>query len=324
MAESTQANKMEDRQQVIEVETKKIKLDSNGTLNILNTFEFVKVLNENNLSKLMIIQAVKKDETRENKNAVIIFEKPHFGLEEVKSFLQIDNPYDIDLQNDIYNKFCLYPLRPYNNVQVQLIYPATEQHIQKYSMQEFFFVKESFEDYQNLTLKFINETQLNLKWVYNILEHKTESERIIFEDPDPQNGFILLPDMKWDCKVVDNLYVLAIVHQKDLLSLRNLTGEHIGLLENVRDKSLRALEEKFDVKKEKLRAYFHYQPSFYHLHVHFTHIKNQMPGMPERNIQLNQVLENLRIDSSYYQKVTMEMAVKKNDKLYDLFKHKFD
>ncbi len=29
--------------------------------------------------------------------------------------------------------------------------------------------------------------------MYNILEHKTEKERIIFEDSDPTNGFILLP-----------------------------------------------------------------------------------------------------------------------------------
>ncbi len=41
-----------------------------------------------------------------------------------------------------------------------------------------------------------------LQWVYNILEKKQESERIVFEDPDPETGFILLPDMKWDCKQV--------------------------------------------------------------------------------------------------------------------------
>lgn len=191
-------------------------------------------------------------------------------------------------------------------------------------MQEMFFVQETFEEYKNLTLKFINETQLNLKWVDNILEHKTEVERIIYEDPDPVNGFILLPDLKWDSRVVDNLYVLAIVHQKNLLSLRSLTLNHVSLLENVREKCFKALEEKFGVKKEKLRAYFHYQPSFYHLHIHFSHIKYQAPGMPERNILLNQVIDNLRIDSSYYQKATMDMVVKKNEKLYDLFKHKFD
>ena len=28
--------------------------------------------------------------------------------------------------------------------------------------------------------------QFSLQWVYNVLEHKKEVERIIFEDPDPK------------------------------------------------------------------------------------------------------------------------------------------
>lgn len=99
----------------LDVDAKRLKLDCTETINILNTFEFVKVLNENNLSKLIIIHAHKKDETSENNNAVIIFEKPHFGLDEVKSFLSINNPYETDIQNDIYTKFCIYPLRPFNS-----------------------------------------------------------------------------------------------------------------------------------------------------------------------------------------------------------------
>ena len=52
--------------------------------------------------------------------------------------------------------------------------------------------------------------------MYNILEKKTESERIVFEDPDPDNGFILLPDMKWDGKQVYNMLFLwegLVVHK---------------------------------------------------------------------------------------------------------------
>lgn len=37
---------------------------------------------------------------------------------------------------------------------------------------------------------------------------KTESERIIFEDPDPATGFILLPDFKWS----DTSNVSSILH----------------------------------------------------------------------------------------------------------------
>lgn len=45
------------------------------------------------------------------------------------------------------------------------------------------------------------------------MEKKKESEFIIYEDPDPEDGFILLPDLKWDKKSVDNMYISAIVHR---------------------------------------------------------------------------------------------------------------
>lgn len=49
----------------------------------------------------------------------------------------------------------------------------------------------------------INLTYLTLcQWVYNILEKKAEADRIVYEDPDPEVGFVLLPDFKWDQKQV--------------------------------------------------------------------------------------------------------------------------
>ena len=158
----------------------------------------------------------------------------------------------------------------------------------------------------------------------NILEHKTEVERIVFEDQCKSNGFILLPDMKWDGKTIENLYLLAIIHQKQIGSLRDLDNSHIKLLENVRDKSIAAIEAKYNVQKGKIRAYLHYYPSFYHLHIHFTHINYQVPGFPERNHLINQVVENLKLDSDYYKKVSLECVVKRNDPLFELYKDRFE
>lgn len=156
------------------------------------------------------------------------------------------------------------------------------------------------------------------------MDHKKESERIVFEDQDPMNGFILLPDMKWDGKTFESLYLLAIIHQKDIQSLRDLNGEHISLLENIRDKSLETIEKMYNLKSNKIRAYLHYQPTFYHLHVHFTHIKFQIPGIPERNHQLTQVIENLKIDKDFYRKTSLQYAIKRNDPLFDLYKDRFE
>jgi len=91
--------------------------------NILNKFQFVKILNENAENKLIIIHAVKKlaeetnatNEKESHLNAVIILEKPHFGLDEVKSFLEINNPHTIDIDNDVYKKLSIYPSKPFNS-----------------------------------------------------------------------------------------------------------------------------------------------------------------------------------------------------------------
>ncbi len=39
------------------------------------------------------------------------------------------------------------------------------------------------------------------------------------------------------------------------------------------------LSEKFGLPESQVRAYFHYQPTYYHLHVHFTHLNYAAPGI---------------------------------------------
>lgn len=91
-------------------------------------------------------------------------------------------------------------------------------------------------------------------------------------------GFILLPDFKWDGKNPETFYALAIVHQLDLKSLRLLTAKHLPLLQNIQTKGIGAVKEKFGLDETQLRIYVHYQPSFYHFHIHFTALKYEAPG----------------------------------------------
>lgn len=78
-----------------------------------------------------------------------------------------------------------------------------------------------------------DDNVLILQWVYNILDHKAEAERIVFEDPHPDTGFILVPDLKWDQKTADNLYLLGICHLRGIACLRDLTDQHLPLLKNM-------------------------------------------------------------------------------------------
>lgn len=100
----------------------------------------------------------------------------------------------------------------------------------------------------------------------------------MYEDPCKELGFILLPDFKWDGKNPETIHVIAIVHHLNLKSLRSLTAEHLPLLRNIQSKGVAAIKEKYGLDETQLRIYLHYQPSFYHLHVHFTFLKYEAPG----------------------------------------------
>lgn len=160
---------------------------------------------------------------------------------------------------------------------------------------------------------------MSKQWVYNILDHKKESERIAYEDPCPENGFILLPDLKWDGKTSETLYLLALIHKRDIKSLRDLTDKHLPLLKNIRDKSIDAIQQKYGVKRSQLRIYLHYQPSFYHLHIHFTYLKHEAPGIfCEKSHLLDQVISNIELMPDYYQRATLSFVLKEADALFEL------
>lgn len=79
--------------------------------------------------------------------------------------------------------------------------------------------------------------------------------------------------------------------------------------------------EKFQVPSQRLRAYLHYQPSYYHLHVHFSVLGFEAPGTQvERAHLLSTVVSNLEMCGDYYQRVTLGYTVKEGDGLCDKFK----
>ncbi|KAL7074080.1 hypothetical protein ACQ4LE_006715 [Meloidogyne hapla] len=221
-------------------------------------------------------------------------------------------------KNDKYGNYEMALDPEKNLLKTTLIYPANDFDIQKYRRQEAFILYETPEDYKNITCNYLVETKQmeNLKWVYNFLDKKSEEERIIFENPDKQNGFILAPDLKWNGTNLDELYLLAVAHRRDLHSIRDLTPTELPLLENIRDECVKIIQEKYGLKKSQLKMYFHYQPTFYHLHVHIVHIKYEAPGLGCTSILLDTVIENLKIFPDFYAKATLPFIRKESDPLY--------
>lgn len=84
-----------------------------------------------------------------------------------------------------------------------------------------------------------------IQWAYNILDGQAERDRVVFSDPDPETGFVLLPDLKWDSADLQNLYMLALVRRRDVSSMRELNQTHLPLLKNI-------------LTKGKVSSYIHY------------------------------------------------------------------
>ncbi|KAF4320120.1 hypothetical protein BBO99_00002449 [Phytophthora kernoviae] len=230
------------------------------------------------------------------------------------------------LVNDIYSTFQGDVPRSVKPYKVNLIYPATEAHVRKHTDQKFHMVVETKEAYRMITKPYIDNIPAEkIEWVYNILDHKSETERIIYEDSHPRNGFVLLPDFKWsDPSNLESLYCLAIVHDRKLRSLRDLTGSHLKLLRNIRNASLEVLGEKFGVKASSVRMYLHYQPTYYHLHVHFSHVKMTLGTFAGKAVLLEDVIYNLSANSDHYKNATLSFVVgeMQHKPLFGLFREK--
>ena len=115
-----------------------------------------------------------------------------------------------------------------------------------------------------------------MNWVYNIIEGKKEVEDVIFRTVrgvDPERGFLLLPDLNWDRKSMESLHLLALVERRDIWSLRDLKKKHVLWLKDMRNKIIQATVGTYTtIEEDQLKLYVHYQPTYYHFHVHVVHV----------------------------------------------------
>ncbi|XP_077434019.1 m7GpppX diphosphatase [Vanacampus margaritifer] len=283
--------------------------------NVLSGFQTTTVLSDSAREKTIFVHGKLADQ-----NAVVILEKTPIN-EDILSEIFKASTLELDIRNDIYSTYRLQAPPHLNEMKATLVCPATEKHVKKYQRQESFLVEETADDYQSITLPFIQKQSFSVQWVYNILEKKAESERIVFEDSDPKLGFVLLPDFKWDQKQTDNLYLIAITHQRNIKSLRDLRSEHLPLLQNILQKGKEAILQRYSLPASKMRVYLHYQPSYYHLHIHFTKLGYEAPGCGvERAHLLTDVIQNLHSDPHYYKTRTLSFPLRADDGLLGQFK----
>lgn len=310
----------------LENEERKAKVRKDAGIKEMSNFKLAKVLSEDTKSKSIVLHLQDKtrttDEDKAVKDAVCMLERTPFSENMINLILSSDVKMNLQFNNDIYSQYlCNFP-EEINCVKNTLIYPANEKHLKKYSAQKTYMVNETPEIYQKVTVPYLEEEQAHLQWVYNILEKKAETDRILFEDPHPEDGFILLPDIKWDQKQMKNLYVMGLTHKHGIRTLRDINEKHLPLLKNMLHKGTETIKNIYKVLPSQLRVFVHYQPSYYHFHVHFTPIEYDAPGSVVGKAHLLQdIIDNVEnIDSNYYAKKTLCFVLREQNKLFSLFK----
>ena len=217
----------------------------------------------------------------------------------------------------------------------ELVYPASERQLARAMPSPgFAMILETPAIYQTVTKPFIDNivSSGSLSWLQNIVEVKKEKERILWNAP----GWILNIDTKWrthpDALTVPrsdwfkhestaDLYCLGIFKQDGVATLRDLKAEtHLSVLEEMLQQAPKVIEKVYGVPQDQLRIFVHYQPQFYHFHVHFTRLENDTGVQVEKAHLLMDIIQNLQTDPEYYQKRTMTYKLSLKDKLYRLIK----
>jgi len=164
-------------------------------------------------------------------------------------------------------------------------------------------IRETYEDYLDYIAK---RDPKKDRWIYNIIEGISEQDTILHKDEQ----CIVIPTYMWDGKNVDKLHILCMPTDIRLRCIRSLTSSHIPLLQYMKNTTLMVIKDKYNIDETQLKMFFHYEPSTYHLHIHFINAHNHdARSSVEYSHELNNVLFNLSICPVYYQKAILNKRI---------------
>ena len=94
------------------------------------------------------------------------------------------------------------------------------------------------------------------------------------------------------------------------------------MLRSMRDESYKAIEEKYNLDRRFVKAFFHYYPTFYHLHVHFVHISRAESASSYlgRGVFLEDVIQWIELCPDYMKKATFVVQVGEHHQIYKIYK----
>ncbi|CDH56795.1 scavenger mrna decapping enzyme [Lichtheimia corymbifera JMRC:FSU:9682] len=279
----------------------------------LRKFKFTRILSHDTRNKLVYVLGNVDDQL-----AILSFERAQYDDSLIPELAKHTCQLQDVVENNIYGWALGNIDIKQPDTRIKIIYPATELHVKKYEQQDRRMIVETPTMYRDITRPYIQSLPSErTQWVTNILNGTSEADRIIYRDNDPQNGFVILPDMKWD-GTCESLYWVAIAFRNDITCLRDLTPAHIPLLKSIQKAAYEKVKENTNLDADQLRLFIHYQPSYYHFHVHITAIAfADAPGVVAGQAHLlDSVIDNIEMYPEYYQRATLPFVIGNNHPLY--------
>ena len=199
------------------------------------------------------------------------------------------------MSNDVFEKYKIIcsPIKPLNGE----LFICND--ISKLSINTNIIMKETYDEY----LDYIKSRDIKKDlWIYNIIDGIAEQSQILYKDEE----CIIIPDFKFDNSSTSKLHILCMPTDKTIRCIRSLEQKHVELLKNMKEKTLREIKIRYNLDECNLKIYIHYNPSTYHLHIHFVNnLFHNISSSVEYSHELNNIIFNVELDSDYYKKIVL-------------------
>lgn len=271
------------------------------------------------ITKLQVVRVLSRDSRRHGLNlACSVPGSDKLALVQVTATVPAEDSLSHILSVEQLNETNYRLLLSEGRLTVTVMHPGAKQFYLKHLESPYLYFEETALLYEAITKPYIESIKpATLQWVYNLLDHVSEAEDIFVEDPDPRFGVTLVPDLKVKNIAAEAFYFSVVFRRRDIKSLRDLRAEHIPMLKRVNELVTQSISSKLCVDPRSVQLFFHYLPSFYHLHLHATNmsLSNELP----RARLLSQVIRNLEHDSDYYAKATITIALNSNHPMFSAY-----
>ena len=242
------------------------------------------------------MEFIKNDFIQDNNNRYINFGYINNSLAIIFSDFEINNVKNILDESKLVSQNGNNWILNHKNKTINLIYPC-DKDFSDSTTSKYIIVTETAKDYNIKILPYINNIyKENTKWINDILKNKKEQNKIMFKN----EKYIVTKDILWDEENITNsFYMLAIPFSK-IKTIRDLRKEHIPLLKEMRN-SCNKIANKYGINSNQLYFFFHYHPSFYHLHLHCSIINHKLLSSKYlRCKMLDTIISNLEKNTFYY------------------------